>query len=269
MSQEARQAKGGNLRGQSPAAGRSRVSLPQEKDLPGASGKPATLGTFVADTYRGSLPLSAEIAHWLGEEIVSGRLPPGTRLVARELSERLGVSMTPIREAFRLVSGEGLVELSSRRGAWVAEINTDEVEDIYECRAALQELAARQCAARASDTELANLRKTADAMAEAFRAGDNERCFAANVQFHDLVLAASGNVTVMELTARLGRRTIQFRRLSLSLPGRHEKSVRVHQSIADALCARNGIKAGAIMREQIMDAAAALIRFAHDLNRDE
>lgn len=261
--------KAANTRGQTPEVGRLRVSKAQDQKLPAVFNHAAPEGAFNAQTYRGSLPLSAEIADWLGKEIVSGRLSPGTRLVARELSERLGVSMTPIREAFRLVSGEGLVELSSRRGAWVAEINTDEVEDIYECRAALQDLAARQCATRASDEELIGLRKTVDAMDESFRAGDIERCFELNVQLHDRMLAASKNVTAQELTARLGRRTLQLRRLSLSLPGRYEKSVRVHQSIVNALCARNGIQAGAILREQIMDAAAALIQFAGDLNQNE
>jgi DNA-binding GntR family transcriptional regulator len=251
------------------AVGTARPSKAHDQEPLGVFDRAATSRAFDARTYRGSLPLSAEIADWLGQEIVSGRLPPGTRLVARELSERLGVSMTPIREAFRLVSGEGLVELSSRRGAWVAEINSDEVEDIYECRAALQDLAARQCAARASNQELGGLKEIADAMAAAFRAGDTEKCFELNVQFHDRVLAASKNVTAQQFTARLGRRTLQLRRLSLSLPGRHEKSVKVHQRIVKALCARNGVEAGAIMREQIMDAAAALIHNARDLNADE
>ena len=203
MSDGVKTAKDAETYRQSPAGGRSRVSKAPGLGLLAVSSHADPLGTVSTRTYRGALPLSAEIADWLGGEIVSGRLPPGTRLVARELSERLGVSMTPIREAFRLVSGEGLVELSSRRGAWVAEITTEEVEDIYECRAALHDLAARQCAVRASDHELAVLTKTANAMAEASRAGENEKFFEVNLQFHDLLLAASKNATLQLLTARL------------------------------------------------------------------
>jgi DNA-binding GntR family transcriptional regulator len=106
-------------------------------------------------------------------------------------------------------------------------------------------------------------------MAEAFRAGDLEKCFELNVQFHDRVIAASENVTLRELTARLGRRILQLRRLSLSLPGRQKLSVEIHQRVVNALRARKGVEAGAIMRKQIMDAAAALIKLAHDRNRDE
>ena len=269
MSQGAKTAKYAEIQGPGRALGRPRVSKKQKPGLLAASNHAEPSAIFSNRVYRGALPLSAEIANWLGGEIVSGRLSPGTRLLVRELSERLGVSVTPIREAFRLVGGEGLVELSSRRGAWVAKINTDEVEDIYECRAALSDLTARQCAARASDEELATLAKTASAMAEALRAGKTDKFFELNVRFHDLVLAASKNITLQVLSARLGRRTLQLQRLSLSLPGCYERSLKMHLNLVDALCARDGVRAGAILRETILASAAALIQHERDQNRHE
>ena len=87
------------------------------------------LGEIAPSGQPRQMPLGASVAEWLGDEIVFGRIPPGARLTTVDICRQLKVSQTPVREAFRLLNGEGLARLEGHRGAWVAEIEPNEVED--------------------------------------------------------------------------------------------------------------------------------------------
>lgn len=203
-------------------------------------------------------PLGRTVADWLAEEIVFGRIKPGTRLTTAAICAQLGVSQTPVREAFRVLHGEGLLRLESRRGAWVAEIEPHEVEDIYECRAYLQGLGVRQCAQRATPEELRALEEASGRMRAAVDANDLNRYFRDNVELHRLITTGARNRTLGELNERLGRRTLQLRYLSMSLPGRLEDSCSAHEAIVRLIVARKGVRAEKAMRDLIRRSGAVL-----------
>src|SRR5512133_2211345 len=91
---------------------------------------------------------------FLRGQILSGELPPQSRIREREVAAQLGISRTPVREALTRLKSEGLVDSSPRRGAVVCQIELDEIDEIYEIRAALERLVAKRSCERATDAEI-------------------------------------------------------------------------------------------------------------------
>src|SRR5690348_11220911 len=127
----------------------------------------------------------------LRERILSGDLPRGTKLRQATLAEELGVSRTPLREALRRLSAEGLVEFEPNRGATVSELDFGDMRHAWAARVALEPGAARLAAERRDPDGIASMREAIAAQRRAD--GDRGESFAANRTFHLALAAASGN----------------------------------------------------------------------------
>jgi len=127
----------------------------------------------------------------LRERILSGDLPRGTKLRQASLADELGVSRTPLREALRRLSTEGLVEFSPNRGATVSELDFGDMRHAWSARVALEPGAARLAAQRRDADAIAAMRDAVKLQRQA--AGDGMDSFAANRSFHLALAAASGN----------------------------------------------------------------------------
>jgi len=117
-----------------------------------ARGRAAKLGALHS-------PLAQVVAGEIRERILAGRFSPGERLAEEPLSEELGVSRMPVREALRLLSAEGIVILEPRRGASVASYTAEQVQELVEVRATLEGLNARLAARRHDPAQIAKLEK--------------------------------------------------------------------------------------------------------------
>jgi DNA-binding GntR family transcriptional regulator len=122
--------------------------------------------------------------------ILSGKLPPGTPLRLNQLAARLGMSIMPVREALRALEAERLVTFRPHRGAVVADISPEDVEEAYEIRAALEGLAARDGVRRLTADDLARIRGYFAQMEEAAEAGDRDGLVACDQEFHRALFAA-------------------------------------------------------------------------------
>lgn len=149
------------------------------------------------------------------ERIISGDLPTGARLHERNLSQELGVSRVPLREAILTLAAQGLVEMRPRVGAFVRPMTKAYVEDLFAVRMALEPLAASLAARNRNAAHLAELARLVDAEREALVAGDDRRGSLVNAEFHLEILRASGNELLFSIMApmqsqiqRLFRRTI-------------------------------------------------------------
>ncbi|MGW0734666.1 GntR family transcriptional regulator [Streptomyces sp. NPDC002851] len=137
----------------------------------------------------------------LRQDIISGRLRPGDRLVERELAERFGVSRVPVREAVRALVTEGFVTFESARRAVVRRLSRTDVAELFGLREALEVYAAGLAAERGTPDDLAELAGLLETAAEATDGGDAERITDVNTRFHDRILAMAGNsllASVME-----------------------------------------------------------------------
>lgn len=116
---------------------------------------------------------------------------PGDRLYPLKLAEDLGVSVTPIREALKLLSAEGLVEFSPRRGASVARLSSEELDDLVSVLEGLEMLAVRLNGGRWTDDELDRLDESLDACERAIAAGDTSAYRTHDDEFHRRLVAGS------------------------------------------------------------------------------
>jgi DNA-binding GntR family transcriptional regulator len=172
--------------------------------------------------------LREQVFDHLREEILSNQLQPGQELNELALSSELEVSRGPIREALGHLASEGLVKITPRRGAIVAELSDEEFVEAYQVREALETLAIRLAVPRIEAAELDRLRELHQQMADFVANDEIKEFFDANSAFHQQIVDASGNAKLGEhyrlLMAQMGRylpRSLTLRGTIGSSPSEH------------------------------------------------
>jgi DNA-binding GntR family transcriptional regulator len=151
--------------------------------------------------------LGARVAADLRRAILTGRRRPGERLVEDRLSEEMGVSRVPIREALRTLAAEGLVELQPRRGASVADVSKDVARDLVEVRATLEALNARLAARNHEPGIIEELRQVLKEGNAAARSRNVDDLVRLNGAFHDKLAQAGRNSILWDIMRTLRERT--------------------------------------------------------------
>jgi DNA-binding GntR family transcriptional regulator len=195
--------------------------------------------------------------------IVTSALAPGTALTETQLVARLGVSRTPIREALKLLSREGLVLLRRNRAAIVAPLDGEGLHHLFEAEAMIESTAAGLAAQRRPDAAVARLERLQERMEAAEAGGDREAYIRINQQVHALIVQASGNTALVEMHQGLMGRLQRARNVALAQQGRVEESILEHRAILDALRRRDGAAARRLMGahvERTGDIVAAICR---------
>jgi DNA-binding GntR family transcriptional regulator len=146
--------------------------------------------------------LAEDAADQIREQILSGGFAPGEHLVEAKIAEQLAISRGPVREAFKLLRAEGLLNEEPRRGTFVVSLTADDVREIYGLRAALEGRAARLIARRGDEMALQRLTALADAIDAAVAQGDAVAVSRADLAFHHGVCDASGNARILEVFDR-------------------------------------------------------------------
>ncbi|HWK65305.1 MAG TPA: GntR family transcriptional regulator [Rhizobiaceae bacterium] len=189
------------------------------------------------------------------EEIRDARLLPGMRLREVEIAERLGLSRTPVREAIRLLEADGLVVHQPRQGATVRVLDYPEVMELYEMRVVLEGTAARLAARAANEAELCQLHELNSEFAAA---GDNQQAARLNRQFHAMLLEAARNRFLLRSMRGLQKTMLILGPTTLLEADRTAIAAREHQTVLDALIARDGQAAESAMRAHME--AAQMVR---------
>jgi DNA-binding GntR family transcriptional regulator len=204
-------------------------------------------------------PVREAVFTRLRRAILSGDLPPGTRLVERELAEQLGVSRTPVREAFRRLEQEGLVGQYGRRNLIVRELSRDEVREILAIRAALEGLAAELAATHARPQHLRRFATLLDQMDEAAAKGDTTALGHLNEQFNATLYAAAGSRRLSDILGSLREQAGQFAQRGYGVPGRAAEAVREHRRIVEAIAARDPERAAREARDHVRRSESNLL----------
>ncbi len=141
-----------------------------------------------------------QVVHALREAIASGQLKPGDRLVETEISQQMGVSRAPVREALRQLEQEGLVISYPYRGTEVLGVSAEEVEEILvPIRLTLERYAFRRALPQLKGDDLTELERLVEAMRQAAAAGDIAQLADADLRFHELVLDRSGELHCLQI----------------------------------------------------------------------
>ena len=190
------------------------------------------------------------VAEELRKEVLRKQLAPGTSLQQEEVAQRLGVSSTPVREAFAILEAEGLLEKRPHRGVVVARRDATELADIYEMRMILEPHAFRRALAHITESLIAQLEEAAAEAERALHKPDVHACRRANSRFHEILVEASGSDVFTEVTKSLIARSLYAIPLEPSDIG---KSVSKHFEIVRALKDGEAAKASRLMREHLKD----------------
>ena len=190
----------------------------------------------VATAPRGAHGTAAQHAlEGLRRAMVEGELRPGDRVRQEEIAERLGLSLAPVREALAALEQEGQVSYLPRRGYTVAELALEEMREIYELRALLEERAVRAALPLLDRDAIDRVELAAGECAAAVAAGDVAAELAANRRFHFALLAAPGQAHTLRLIRLLWDSTETYRALYYNSAEGREESLAAHERILAAL----------------------------------
>jgi DNA-binding GntR family transcriptional regulator len=182
--------------------------------------------------------------------------PEEIRLDERRLSEGLGVSRTPIREAMTLLEQEGFVRTLPRRGIYVVRKTKREIVEMITVWAALESMAARLVALRAPDDAIAELRRLMDAFHDGTDGQRLDEYSDANIAFHQAIIRMSGCALLAELTENLFIHMRAIRKITIHQDNRASRSIVDHMRISEALERRDAEEAARLSREHTLGLAA-------------
>ncbi|MDB5558605.1 MAG: transcriptional regulator, GntR family [Enterovirga sp.] len=195
--------------------------------------------------------LHDEVADRIRELIRDGELEPRARVNELELSERFGISRTPLREAIKILATEGLLELLPNKGARVASISAEETDEVIEVVAGLEATAAELACRAITEEEIAAIAAKHARMVEAWREGDNVAYFTLNREIHEAIMAAARNATLQGIYATLSGRIQRARYAAHKTPQQWQRAVDEHEDMLRLLKARDGEALAAVMRRHI------------------
>ena len=205
---------------------------------------------------RKSISIADQIFEQLERDILSGKYARGELLTELRLSEELGVSRTPIREAIRRLEQEHILE-EAGRGVTVVGISKQDMIDMYEIRIRVEGLAAEWAALRITEEELGRMRDTLELQryyTEKPGGKYSDQIKNLDSQFHEQVYRACGSRPLTDTLLSLHKKMTKFRMASVSKHSRALQSVEEHEEILAALAARDAEKAGAAMTAQVQNA---------------
>ncbi len=187
---------------------------------------------------RSTLPEAA--AERLRTLIIEGTLAPGARLNERELSEQLGVSRTPLREAFRILAGDGLLTQLPNRGAQVVALSAEDARHAFDVMGSLEGLAGELAVTRVTDADIETLRALQAEMEAAHAQRDLPAYYRINRAIHDRLNAIAGNPILTHTYRTLNARLHALRFRSNLNTAKWNQAVAEHRDMIAALAARDG-----------------------------
>ena len=193
--------------------------------------------------------------------IIDGEVQPGMSLSELALAEEFDVSRTPVRETFKQLQTEGLVEIRPRVGTFVTAPSRREITELFEMKELLEGAAARLLAQRGRVPELDQLEENLSQADIAVAADDRRRYAELVEEFHELIIVGADN-RKLEGHYRTLMNQLAYSRLvttSLSQPGRPSQSDREHHNVVELIMAKDGDSAEQVMREHVRASRRALL----------
>jgi DNA-binding GntR family transcriptional regulator len=193
-------------------------------------------GRFVAERR---VTIAQQAYQFLRREIIDGRLPPRAPLSEQELSQQLGVSRTPVREALIKLADEGLVDIYPQFGTFVAPIKLREVFNSQFVREALECAALERAVERIDATQAASLKQILDSQRKHQRAGERDAFFEADERMHQYLITVAGHAAVWPLVESAKAQMDRVRHLSIRSELKLSSVVQEHSAIVDGVVRRD------------------------------
>jgi DNA-binding GntR family transcriptional regulator len=195
--------------------------------------------------------LHGELVAVLRDMILGGELKPGDKIPEAALCARFGVSRTPLREATKVLAAEGLLQLLPSRGAMVARISNAEIEELFPIMGALEGLAGEIACKKASEAEIAAIRKMHDEMVGCYERNEYASYAKLNRAIHEAFFTAARSPVLTGYFNNLIIRTHAIRFVARKSLERWREAVEDHEKMIAALEARDGPLLGELLREHL------------------
>lgn len=196
--------------------------------------------------------------------VLSGALPAGSRIAQYELAGSLQMSITPLREAIRRLSSEGLMEVDIHRNVRVARMNAAEARELFEVRLSLEPAAVELAAARRTEGDAEVMRAAAARLLPVTRRW-GEEAILAHHEFHRALYLASHNQVMIRVLDDLWDKSDRYRRLGVELPpGDEPRTVdhRQHHEMLELVLAGNGAAAAQLARTHVLNSLSTSVTAA-------
>ncbi|WP_227268236.1 GntR family transcriptional regulator [Roseobacter weihaiensis] len=204
--------------------------------------------------------LHEELVERLRNLVVEDALKPGEKVPEKDLCEAFGVSRTPLREALKVLASEGLVVLQANRGARVAQVTREELENTFPVIAVLEQLAGELACQNLSGAGIARIEKRHDAMVKAFISRDRKVYFKANQDIHNALIEGAQN-EILEAHHRMLAVRVRRARFMVNLSDeRWAQAIQEHEQMMEKLRDRDATGLGQLMKTHMMNKYAAHIR---------
>jgi DNA-binding GntR family transcriptional regulator len=205
--------------------------------------------------------LEVQAYELMREKIITGEWPQGTHLKDNEIAAPLGISATPVREALRKLSSEGLVETVPYRGTFVASLSSAQVRDISSVRLGLELMAIEACLTLGSELEFDRMEAAINDFDRALAENDLPALLESDMAFHSLLVSCSQNAILEELYRQLAGR-LQMLMAIADLRGRLTYGNEEHREILRALRARDGHAASSAVHTHLLETRTCLLAAA-------
>lgn len=205
-------------------------------------------------------PLRVQVFKAIEDAVLNGEYKDGDSLNELKISEELGVSRTPVREALMQLELEGLAKNIPNKGAVVIGITEKDIEDIYAVRIRIEGLAARLCAEKISEDELKRFQEIVDLQEFYLAKHDAEQIWSLDSEFHKIIYNASQSRPLKFMLSNFHNYIKRARDISVHADGRAEKTVSEHKAILQAVKDRDGELAELLMARHITNAKNNLIK---------
>lgn len=195
----------------------------------------------------------------LKDAIITGSLRPMERITENKVAASYGLSRTPVREAFRRLEAEGLIQVVPQRGSFVSQPSVEDILEIYQMRTPLECMSARLAAERIEDDQLAVLENLVSAERARGEGRSAERSLRASAEFHAVLYACTRNKRLASFLTDMQNQVHRVRVLWPSTVARLEETWKEHTGILAALRARDGAEAERLMRQHLERAQASTL----------
>lgn len=213
--------------------------------------------------------LVEHIVQALEQQILEGTLKPGQRIIEGTLCKALGVSRSPVREAFRIMESEGFLTAEPRKGISVSRITPEELKDIYIIRANLESLAVHLAVKKQNPQVLEKLKKLHDQMIQVADKKNIKTYFHLNLKFHEVMTQACENKRLIQLINTFFKQTMRYRLEVLSVPGWVNSSLKDHTAIIQSFEEGDAEKAQSLRKNMILNHVQRFSKIFKERKEDE
>jgi len=211
--------------------------------------------------------VKSNLVEELRDAIILGEYVPGQHLRLEDIAARFDISTTPVREALRDLEVEGLVTIFPHRGAVVTQLSADDLLDIYEVRATLEQMATRLAVPNMGEDTFAQLELYIEQMDD--HLGELATLVKLNHNFHYTLYCASGRRHLCELTSILRRRTQHYLHAYISHLGGMPVAQEEHRSVIEACRSGEAEPAARIIYEHVTHVGNSIIEYVHEQEREK